>query len=95
MRYVVSGARPVSAAIVELDIDAPTEARAAQMFRDETGTIPDLVETIEEGEVVGTRDIAGWCASCDGPIFHGQEWFRPTMSELMVHADDWDCEEAE
>ena len=93
MRFVVSGARPNSTIIDELDIDAPDESDAARMFYGETSTIPDLVETIEDGEVVDTRDIDYWCALCDGPIFRDQDWHRDGNRE--IHADVDDCEGGE
>lgn len=96
MRYVASGTRPDSTIIDELDIDALDESDAARKFRDETDTLPDLVETIEDGVVVKTRDIDGWCVVCDGPIFRDQEWFRPADApEEMEHGWDEDCEVTE
>lgn len=94
MRYVVSGARPHSTEIDELDIDALDESTAARQFYAETGTLPDLVETVEAGEVVSARDIDGWCATCSGPIFRDQEWFRPRdHPETMEHSMTEDCED--
>lgn len=91
MRYVVSGARPDSTIIDELDFDTLDESMAARLFYAETGIIPDLVETIESGDATSARDIDGWCCACDGPIFRDQEWFRPEP-ELMEHGIVDDCE---
>lgn len=94
MRYVVSGARPHSTIIDELDIEAPDESAAARQFYFETETLPDYVETVEDGEVTSSRGIDGWCCACDGPIFVDQDWFRPGASpELMEHGQMEDCEE--
>lgn len=93
MRYVVSGARPHSTIIEELDIEAPDESGAARMFYGEAGILPDTVETIEEGEVVADRGIDYWCASCDGPIFRDQDWLR--NGDREIHTDLDDCEAKE
>lgn len=93
MRYIVSGARPHSTIIDELDIDALDESDAARKFYAETDTLPDLVETIEGGEVIKARDIDGWCGACGGPIFGDQDWFRAGGERL--HSNDNDCEEVE
>jgi hypothetical protein len=91
MRYVVSGPRPHSTIIDELDINASNEARAARMFYHDTGTIPDLVEPIEDSEVTVTLPVVGWCVLCDGPIFEHQDWIHPEP-DTVAHADG-DCED--
>lgn len=93
MRYVVSGTRPHSTIIDELDIDALDESDAARKFYAETDMLPDLVETIEDGAVVKSRDIDHWCTLCGGPIFRDQDWLR--SGDREIHADLDDCEGAE